>query len=102
MHLRTEPRFTIATRVLLQRLRGDAPHLPALILDISNVGFRISVQEPLTVGEPLRIIMGKDHKVLVMVRHCLAVENGHSIGVERIDAWLPDEKSVPSESVDRS
>jgi len=52
------------------------------------------------VGEPLRIITGKDHKVLVMVRYCMPAENGHSVGVERIDAWLPDDKGVPSESRD--
>jgi hypothetical protein len=25
------------------------------------------------------------------------VENGHSVGVERIDAWLQEDKAVPSE-----
>jgi hypothetical protein len=100
MYLRNEPRFTTATNVMLQRLRGEKPHLPARIVNVSGVGFRISVQEALGVGEPLRIIIGKDHNVLVMVRYCMPVENGHSVGVERIDAWLPDDKGVPSERRD--
>jgi len=96
MHLRIEPRFTTETSVVLQRLRRDTHQLPARILDVSGVGFRLSVPEPLTVGEPLRILIG-DYKLLVMVRYSVAVENGHSVGVERIDAWLQEEKAVPSE-----
>ncbi len=96
MHLRIEPRFTTESSVVLQRLRRDTRQLPARILDVSGVGFRLSVQEALAVGEPLRILTG-DHKLLVMVRYSVAVENGHSVGVERIDAWLQDDKAVPSE-----
>ncbi len=96
MHLRIEPRFRTETGVLLQRLRRETHYLPARILDVSGVGFRLSVQEALTVGEPLRIIIG-DHKLLVMVRYSLPVENGYSVGVERIDAWSPDDKAVPLE-----
>jgi len=96
MHLRIEPRFTTETNAVLQRLRRDTRQLPARILDVSGVGFRLFVQEPLTVGEPLRILTG-DYKLLVMVRYSVPVENGHSVGVERIDAWLQDDKAVPSE-----
>jgi hypothetical protein len=95
MHLRTEPRFTTETSAVLQRLRQDAPQLPARILDVSGVGFRLLVQEALTVGEPLRILFG-DYKLLVMIRYSVPVENGHAVGVERIDAWLEDDKAVPS------
>jgi hypothetical protein len=52
-------------------------------------------QEALTVGEPVRIVTG-DYKLLVMVRYSVPVEDGHSVGVERIDAWLQDDKAVPS------
>ena len=96
MHLRNEPRFTTETSVILQRLRRDAHPLAARILDVSGVGFRLLVQEALTVGEPLRVIIG-DYKLLVMVRYSVPVENGHSVGVERIDAWLRDDKAVPSQ-----
>ncbi len=99
MHLRIEPRFTTETSVVLQRLRGDSHQLPARILDVSGVGFRLMVQEALTVGEPLRILIG-DYKLLVMVRYSMPVENGHSVGVERIDAWLQDDKAVPSQKRD--
>src|SRR5665213_401366 len=95
MHLRIEPRFTTETSVVLQRLRRETPQLPARILDVSAVGFRLLVQEALTAGEPLRILTG-DYKLLVMVRYSVPVENGHAVGVERIDAWLQDDKAVPS------
>jgi hypothetical protein len=95
MHLRIEPRFTTETSAILQPLRTDSPQLPARILDVSGVGFRLFVQEALTVGEPLRILFG-DYKLLVMVRYSVPVENGHAVGVERIDAWLEDDKAVPS------
>ena len=95
MHLRIEPRFTTETSAVLQRLRRDTPQLPARILDVSGVGFRLLAQEALTVGEPLRILIG-DYKLLVMVRYSVPVENGHSVGVERIDAWLRDDKAVPT------
>lgn len=99
MHLRIEPRFTTETSVVLQRLRGDSHQLPARILDVSGVGFRLAVQEALAVGEPLRILIG-NYKVLVMVRYSVPVENGHAVGVERIDAWVQDEKAVPTERHD--
>ena len=99
MHLRVEPRFTTETSVVLQRLRRDSHQLSARILDVSGVGFRLLVQEALTVGEPLRILTG-DYKLLVMVRYSVPVENGHAVGVERIDAWLQDDKAVPSQKRD--
>jgi hypothetical protein len=95
MHLRIEPRFKTETSVVLQRLRRDSHQLPGRILDVSGVGFRLLVQEALTVGEPLRILTA-DYKLLAMVRYSVPVENGHSVGVERIDAWLQDDKAVPS------
>ena len=95
MHLRIEPRFKTETSVILQRLRRDTQQLPARIVDVSGVGFRLAVQEALTVGEPLRILIG-DYKLLVMVRYSVPIENGYSVGVERIDAWLQDDKAVPS------
>jgi len=99
MHLRIEPRFTTETSVVLQRLRRDSHQLSARILDVSGVGFRLMVPEALTVGEPLRILLG-DYKLLVMVRYSIPLENGHSVGVERIDAWLQDDKAVPSQKRD--
>ena len=96
MHLRVEPRFTTESSVVLQRLRRDTHQLSARILDVSGVGFRLLVQEALTVGEPLRILTG-DYKLLVMVRYSVPVQNGHAVGVERIDAWLQEDKAVPSE-----
>jgi hypothetical protein len=96
MHLRIEPRFTTEIGVVLQRLRRDAHQLPARILDVSGVGFRLAVREELTIGEPLRILIG-DYKLLVQVRYSMPIENGHSVGVERIDAWLQDDKAVPSQ-----
>ena len=96
MHLRVEPRFTTESSVVLQRLRRDTHQLSARILDVSGVGFRLLVQEALTVGEPLRILTG-DYKLLVMVRYSVPVQNGHTVGVERIDAWQQEDKAVPSE-----
>jgi len=96
MHLRVEPRFTTETNVVLQRLRRDTHQISARILDVSGVGFRLLVQEALTVGEPLRILTG-DYKLLAMVRYSVPVQNGHAVGVERIDAWQQEDKAVPSE-----
>jgi len=96
MHLRIEPRFATETSVFLERLRDASHQIPARIMDVSGVGFRLAVQEALTVGEPLRILIG-DYKLLVMVRYSVPVENGHSVGVERVDAWLQEEKAVPAE-----
>jgi len=84
------------TNVVLQRLRRDTHQISARILDVSGVGFRLLVQEALTVGEPLRILTG-DYKLLVMVRYSVPVQNGHAVGVERIDAWQQEDKAVPSE-----
>jgi hypothetical protein len=99
MHLRIEPRFTTETSVVLQRLRSDSHSVRASIQDVSGVGFRLKVPEALTVGEPLRILMG-DYKLLVMVRYSIPLENGHSVGVERIDGWLQDDKALPSKKKD--
>ena len=96
MHLRVEPRFMTETNVVLQRLRRDTHQISARILDVSGVGFRLLVQDALTVGEPLRILTG-DYKLLVMVRYSVPVQNGHAVGVERIDAWQQEDKAVPSE-----
>ena len=100
MHLRTEPRFTTETGVLLQRLPPDAPEIPARILDVSRAGFRIWVQEAIAVGETLRVIIGEDLRILVAVRYAVAGANGHSIGVKRIDAWPADSKTVTAERQD--
>lgn len=97
MHLRTEPRFTTETYVLLQRLPPDAPQIPARILDVSRAGFRIWVQEAIPVGETLRVIIGEDLRILVTVRYAVAVANGHSVGVKRIDEWLADAKAGTTE-----
>jgi len=99
MHLRVEPRFTTEISIILQRLRCDTHLLRARILDVSGVGFRLFVQDALTAGEPLRILTG-DYKLLVTVRYTVPVENGYAVGVERIDAWLRDDKAVPSAKQD--
>ena len=60
------------------------------MVDVSAVGFRLLVEQPIAVGETLQIHV-EDRRLLVTVRHCGPAEKGYFVGVERIDKWLPGE-----------
>jgi len=89
MNQRVEPRFKTDTNVTLQ-FANKAEQVPARIVDVSGLGFRIWVEQPIAVGETLQI-NAEDRRLLVAVRHCGPTENGYFVGVERIDKWLPGE-----------
>ncbi len=89
MNQRVEPRFKTDTNVTLQ-FANKAEQIPARIVDVSGMGFRILVEQPIAVGETLQI-NAEDRRLLVTVRHCGPAENGYFVGVERIDKWLPGE-----------
>ncbi len=89
MNKRVEPRFKTDTGVTLQ-LPNQAQPYPARMVDVSGVGFRLLVEQPIAVGETLQINV-EDRRLLVTVRHCGPAENGYFVGVERIDKWLPGE-----------
>jgi hypothetical protein len=89
MNQRVEPRFKTDTSVTLQ-FANKAEQTPARIVDVSGLGFRILVEQPIAVGETLQINV-EDRRLLVTVRHCGPTENGYFVGVERIDKWLPGE-----------
>jgi len=89
MNHRAEPRFKTDTSVTLQ-FANKAQQIPARIVDVSGLGFRIWVEQPIAVGETLQI-NAEDRRLLVTVRHCSPTENGYFVGVERIDKWLPGE-----------
>lgn len=89
MNKRVEPRFKTDTGVTLQ-LPNQAQPCPARMVDVSGVGFRLLVEQPIAVGEVLQIHV-EDRRLLVTVRHCGPAENGYFVGVERIDKWLPGE-----------
>ncbi|HSR07332.1 MAG TPA: PilZ domain-containing protein, partial [Bryobacteraceae bacterium] len=89
MNKRVEPRFKTDTGVTLQ-LPNQAQPCPARMVDVSGVGFRLLVEQPIAVGEVLQINV-EDRRLLVTVRHCGPAENGYFVGVERIDKWLPGE-----------
>ena len=89
MNKRVEPRFKTDTGVTLQ-LPNQAQPYPARMVDVSGVGFRLLVEQPIAVGEVLQINV-EDRRLLVTVRHCGPAENGYFVGVERIDKWLPGE-----------
>ena len=89
MNKRVEPRFKTDTGVTLQ-LPNQAQPCPARMVDVSGVGFRLLVEQPIAVGETLQISV-EDRRLLVTVRHCGPAENGYFVGVERIDKWLPGE-----------
>ncbi len=89
MNQRVEPRFKTDTNVTLQ-FANKAEQIPARIVDVSGMGFRILAEQPIAVGETLQI-NAEDRRLLVTVRHCGPAENGYFVGVERIDKWLPGE-----------
>jgi hypothetical protein len=89
MNKRVEPRFKTDTGVTLQ-LPNQAQPYPARMVDVSGVGFRLLVEQPIAVGEVLQINV-EDRRLLVTVRHCGPADNGYFVGVERIDKWLPGE-----------
>jgi hypothetical protein len=89
MNQRVEPRFKTDTSVTLQ-LANKAEQIPARIVDVSGLGFRLLLEQPIAVGEDLQI-NAEEHRLLVTVRHCGPAENGYYVGVERIDKWLPGE-----------
>ncbi len=89
MNKRVEPRFKTDTGVTLQLPNQTQPY-PARMVDVSGVGFRLLVEQPIAVGETLQINV-EDRRLLVTVRHCGPAENGYFVGVERIDKWLPGE-----------
>ena len=89
MNQRAEPRFKTDTSVTLQ-FANKAEQVAARIVDVSGLGFRIFVEQPIAVGEALQINT-QDRRLLVAVRHCGPTENGYFVGVERIDKWLPGE-----------
>ena len=89
MNKRVEPRFKTDTGVTLQLPNQTQPY-PARMVDVSGVGFRLLVEQPIAVGEVLQINV-EDCRLLVTVRHCGPAENGYFVGVERIDKWLPGE-----------
>ncbi len=89
MNKRVEPRFKTDTGVTLQLPNQTQPY-PARMVDVSGVGFRLLVEQPIAVGEVLQINV-EDRHLLVTVRHCGPAENGYFVGVERIDKWLPGE-----------
>jgi len=89
MNNRSEPRFKTDTGIALQ-FANKAEQISARIVDVSGLGFRIFVEEPIAMGETLQINV-EDRRLLVTVRHCGPTENGYFVGVERIDKWLPGE-----------
>ena len=89
MNQRVEPRFKTDTSITLQ-FANKAEQVPARIVDVSGLGFRIFVEQPIAVGEALQVNVD-DRRLLVTVRHCSPTENGYFIGVERMDKWLPGE-----------
>ena len=89
MNKRVEPRFKTDTGVTLQLPNQVQPY-PARMVDVSGVGFRLLVEQPIAVGEVLQISV-EDRRLLVTARHCGPADNGYFVGVERIDKWLPGE-----------
>src|SRR5579872_2276388 len=89
MNQRVEPRFKTDTGVTVQLPKQEHP-IAARLVDVSGVGFRLLVEQPIAVGEVLQINV-EDRRLLVTVRHCGPADNGYFVGVERIDKWLPGE-----------
>ena len=98
MRPRCEPRFKTETDVTIQLLRKKAYQL-GTVVDVSGTGFRLLVKEAVAVDEPLRIAVG-DHHLLAIVRYCVPVKDVYSVGVERIDEWLPEADATPSGTTD--
>jgi hypothetical protein len=99
MNQRLEPRFKTDTGVTLQ-LAKQTQRIPARLVDVSGLGFRVLVEQPIAVGEVLQI-NAEDHRLLVTARHCSPTEHGYFVGVERIDKWLPGETRPRTEVLGR-
>jgi len=86
--MKSEPRFKTDTDVIIQLLKGEG-HRVGRIVDISGAGFRLLINEAVAIGEPLRLTVFGEYHVLAIVRYCVPKEGAYSVGVERVDEWLP-------------
>jgi hypothetical protein len=86
MEPRTEPRFETNSAVVVEVIRDKTYTLPGRITDVSGLGFRLEMAEPLTTGETIRVTVN-GYQMFAQVRHCGHSDSGFAIGVERIDAW---------------
>jgi hypothetical protein len=85
--MKSEPRFKTEADVVIHLLQEEA-HRLGRIVDVSGAGLRLLINEAVAIGEPLRLIVGEYH-VLAIVRYCVPSEGAYSVGVERVDEWLP-------------
>jgi hypothetical protein len=96
MDARTEPRLKTETAASITVLRDDKTwELPCLIVDVSGMGYGLTMQESLKPGETIRLQIGLDH-VLAVVRFCRSMGDAYTVGVERVDEWLVAPKIPPA------
>jgi len=100
---RSEPRFRTEAPASLKVVRRDnVCEFKCSIVDISGVGFRLTMHESLQAGETIRLEISQDqalNHVIAVVRHCKSTEDQFSIGVERVDDWLVTRAIVEPEAV---
>jgi len=86
MEPRTEPRFETDLAAVIEVIRDKTYTFKARITDVSGLGFRIQIAEPLTVGETVRLT-ANNYQMLSRVCHCIPSDSAFSIGLERVDPW---------------
>src|SRR5262249_25578930 len=84
--LRGEPRFKIEVPAALEGMRGKVFTLSGRITNLSALGFQFEADEPLQVGELVRLRV-EHYCVFAQVQHCALAGSRYGIGLERIDPW---------------
>ncbi len=90
MERRTEPRFSIPSRVKVTRLSSPDRPIDCLIVDLSATGMRLITTEKIPIDEIVAVDF-EDHLAVVSVRHCQGYGDKFSIGVLRIHSLPKDE-----------
>ncbi len=87
---RSEPRFKTNTTASLEMVRDKSRRLSCTITDVSAVGFQISVAQPVSQGEFVRVLVD-GQSVISVVRSCAQVGATFTLGLERVDQWATGE-----------
>jgi hypothetical protein len=71
-------------------MRDKSRKLACTITDVSAVGFQISVDQPLSQGEFVQVLVdGKS--VISVIRSCTGAGSNFVLGLERVDQWASGE-----------
>jgi hypothetical protein len=87
---RTEPRFSIPSRVKATRLSSPDREIDCLVVDLSATGMRFITTENIPTDE-IVVVDFADHLAVVNVRHCQGYGDKFSIGASRMQLVPKDQ-----------